>query len=132
MSDGQRVELVRTGYDLFNEGDIDGLLELMTEDIEWPDVIRDVPIYGKADLQRYLTNILAIVHLRMTVGDVIAMGDAVVATTFQQAYDLDDKPLGPARMVAHRFTFRGDKILSMVLTSEDPVPQEVTERLLSR
>jgi len=36
MSIGDRVPLIRSGYERLNEKDLNGLLDLFAEDIEWP------------------------------------------------------------------------------------------------
>jgi ketosteroid isomerase-like protein len=48
MNDQEQIELVKKAYSLFKSGDIESLLNLMSEDINWvfPD-IENVPFSGK-------------------------------------------------------------------------------------
>ncbi|HML01579.1 MAG TPA: nuclear transport factor 2 family protein [Acidimicrobiales bacterium] len=128
MSTGDRVPLVRSGYDRFNEQDLDRLLALFTDDIEWPDVMNGGVLHGISEVREYFERIFAITTLHVTVGDVVEIGDAVVAATYQQFYDLDGKALGEPRMVVNRFSFRGDLVGRMELTSQEDIPQEVRRR----
>ena len=128
MSMGDRVSLIRAGYERLNEKDLDGLLALFTEDVEWPDVVNGGVLDGIGEVREYFERIFAITNVQATVGDGIEIGDAVVATTYQQSYDLDGKMLGEPRMVVNRFSFSGDLVSRMVLTSQEDIPQEVRRR----
>lgn len=64
-----------------------------------------------------------------TLGDVFEVGDAVVALAYHQAYDDDGKLLGPPRSVSERFTFRGDLIARLEVTSPDDLADSVRGRL---
>jgi len=128
MSTGDRVPLIGVGYELFNAQDLDGLLAHFAEDIEWPDVVNGGVLHGIGEVQEYFERIFAITKVQVILGDVIEIGDAVVATTYQQFYDLDGKMLGEPRMVVNRFSFRGDLVSRMVLTTQEDIPQEVRRR----
>jgi len=128
MSTRDRIPLIGVGYELFNAQDLDGLLALFTEDIEWPDVVNGDLLHGIGEVREYFERIFAITKVQVILGDVIEIGDAVVATTYQQFYDLDGKMLGEPRMVVNRFSFRGDLVCRMVLTSQEDIPQEVRRR----
>jgi ketosteroid isomerase-like protein len=51
----ENVEIARQGYDAFNRGDIDALLDLCAPDIEWHDrgVFDSQPVLGKDALRAY-------------------------------------------------------------------------------
>ena len=132
MSTAARVALIRSGYERLNERDLDGLLALFTTDVQWPDVVNGSVLQGTDQVRDYFSRILAIAMLRVTVGDVIEVGDAVVAATYQEFYDRDGKRLGEPRMVVNRFSFRGDLVSAMVLTSQDDIPAEVRRRFQGR
>jgi len=128
MSTVSHVSLIRFGYERFNEQDLDGVLALFNEDIEWPDVVNGGVLHGIGEVREYFERIFAITTVQVTVGDVIEIGDAVVAATYQQFYDLDGKALGQPRMVVNRFSFHGDLVGRMELTSQEDIPQEVRRR----
>jgi len=92
------------------------------------DVVNGGVLHGIGGVREYFERIFAITNVQVTVGDVIEIGDTVVATTYQQFYDLDGKVLGEPRMVVNRFSFSGDLVSRMVLTSQEDIPQEVRRR----
>jgi ketosteroid isomerase-like protein len=124
-----RIALVRFGFERFNEKDLDSVLGLCTEDVEWPDVVNGTVLHGGQAIRDYFARIFAIATPLVTVGDVIEIADAVLATVYQQFYDLDGRLLGDPRVVVNRFTFRGDLVSAMTLTSQDDIPHELRQRV---
>jgi len=128
MADGDRVSLVRSAYEMFNRQDVEGVLALLAEDVEWPDVVHGSTLHGKDAVRRYWQNQLAIGTPRVLLGDVVEIGDAIVATTYQEVYERNGRPLAPPRAVVNRFSFRGGLIVRMELTSPDEIPEAVRLR----
>lgn len=128
MARTDRVDLIRSGYERLNEQDLESILVLVTHDIEWPDAVNNSVLHGTDELRGYFRRMFAFTRPRVTVGDVIEIGDAVVATTYQQFYDLEGKLLGGPRMVINRFNFCGDLVCSMVVTSHEDFPEELRRR----
>ena len=131
MGTVDRVALIRAGYERLNDQDLEGLLALLTDDIEWPDVVTGTVLEGIDEVRAYFERVFKFASLRIYVGDVIELGDAVIATTFQHFYDLDGKPTGEPRVVVNRFSFRDDLVSAMVLTSQGDFPEEVRRRAQS-
>ena len=127
-----RIALIRGGYERFNEQDFDGLVAMLDEDVEWPDVVNDAVLHGAHEVRDYFERIFAITKPLIMVGDVIEIGDAVVASTYQAFYDHEGRLLGEPRMVVNRFSFKGDLIAAMVLTSQGDIPQELRRLFVSR
>lgn len=123
-----RVALIRSGYERLNDQDLQGLLALFTDDIEWPDAMNGSVLQGIDEVRAYFSRVFEITNLRVLVGDVFEVGDALVATTFQHYYDSNGHPIGEPRVVVNRFTFRGDRVSAMVLTSHGDVPEELVRR----
>lgn len=130
MSTVDRVALIRWGYERFNEQDLNSLMTMIVDDVEWPDVVNGTVLHGRDEVRAYFERIFSVSGIRATVGDVIEIGDAVVATTYQQFYDLSGKPLGEPRVVVNRYNFRDDLISAMVLTAQNDIPDEVRRRYL--
>ncbi|HLX87162.1 MAG TPA: nuclear transport factor 2 family protein [Acidimicrobiales bacterium] len=128
MTVEERVALVRSGYERLNDQDLEGLLALFTDDIEWPDAVNGSVLQGIEEVRAYFTRVFEITKVSVLVGDVFEIGDALVATTFQHFYDLDGRPVGEPRVVVNRFTFRGDRVSAMALTSHGEIPEEVRNR----
>ena len=129
MGSVDRVALIRDGYERLNDQDLDGLLAMLTDDVEWPDVVNGTVLEGIDEVRDYFKQVFEFTRLRVYVGDVIELGDAVIATTFQHFYDVDDKPVGEPRVVVNRFTFRDDLVSAMVLTSQGDFPEPVRRRI---
>lgn len=132
MAAPDRITIVRSAYERFNDGDLDGVLALLTDDVEWPDLVHDSVLHGKAALRRYWDDMLAQVRLSVFLGEAMEVVDHVVALVRQQVYELDHQPFGPANTVAHRFWFRDGLIARMELTELDTIPEEVRSRFRER
>jgi len=55
----ENVEIVRSGYEPFARGDIEGVLEIMDPEVEWDPALGPLlgvgPVWGKEALRRFLT-----------------------------------------------------------------------------
>lgn len=128
MSEEGRVAALRAAYESFNRQDLTDVLALLTDDVLWPDVVNDTTLVGKEAVRAYFERVFAVAGMRVTVGELITMGDAVLVTTYQRFSELDGKPLGSPRTVVNRFTFRGELVSRMDVTSADDIPDEVRRR----
>ena len=84
MSEQQNVELVKKGYDAFGRGDIDGLLALFDEQIEWttPGPL-DLPSAGRRHGHREVADFFGVLNdlfefQRFEPKTFVAQGDVVV------------------------------------------------------
>lgn len=83
MSEQENKELVQKGYDAFAAGDIESVMGLFDDDIEWVqpgDSAISGTFHGKAEVMEHLGR-LAEKALTVTVKKLIADGDTVVAIT---------------------------------------------------
>jgi len=88
---GHLAEVVKKGYDAANRGDLDGLMDLLTPDIEFWDVGLP-PAHGTADVRVALRRVLvAFPDLKLTVRNLIESGDWVAVETTSTGTNL-----GPA------------------------------------
>lgn len=126
-----RLATVRAAYESFNRQDLDQALGFLADDVQWPDVVTGSVLEGKDAVRAYFERVFAVVSMRVTVGDLIPLGDAVLVTTYQQFYDLDGSVLGPPRMVVNRYTFEDDRATRMEVTSREDIPDEVRRRYLA-
>ena len=126
----QRVSAVRAAYDCFNAKDVDGVLDLCDPDIEIPDVLHDSVRKGREEVERYWRHEFAVVDHTVALGEIVEMGDTVVAVVRHQMYQSDGRtPLGDPVTAVHRFTFRGDRIVKMEYSGLDEVPEAVRQKL---
>jgi hypothetical protein len=64
-------------------------------------------------------------HAEALVADVVEVGDTVLAAVCFQVYDQLGAAFGPPFMVASRFTFDEDRIVRLVHTAFNEVPDDV-------
>jgi len=123
-----RVRVVRAAYDCFNSKDASGVLEFCDSDIEIPDPIHESVRRGKADVEQYWQHEFGLVDHVVSLGEIVEMGDQVVAVARHQMYNPDGSTLAEPVRAVHRFTFKGDKIAKMEYSGLDDVPDSVRER----
>ena len=109
------VEFLEHAYQLFNERDIDSLLSMVTDDVEWPDVANRAVLRGKEAMRRYWDAQFAVGDPRVTPTAFIEAGDDVVAVVDQRIFDFEGQLLVPPTVVFHRYTFDGELIRRMVV-----------------
>lgn len=114
----ENANLVKKGYDAFRDGDLEGLLSLYAEDIEWilPEM-NDVPISGQRkglDQVRQFFNALDENQeaLSFEPKEFIAQGDRVVVLG-QYEWRVKSTGRNFSSDFAHVYTVRNGKITSM-------------------
>ena len=118
MDTVERMVFLQRAYELFNGRDIDALLALMTDDVEWPDVANGVVLHGKEAIRSYWEAQFAVVDSRVVPSDFLETGDDLVAVVAQRIADLQGRPLGPPAIVFHRYSFVGDLVSRMVVFTD--------------
>ncbi len=110
-----RVNLLERAYRFFNARTIDGLLAMMTDDVEWPDVVNGTVLDGKASIRSYWEAQFAVTDPRVVPTDFLPVGGELVAIVDQHVLDLRGEPLVPSTTVFHRYTFRDERVRRMVV-----------------
>jgi ketosteroid isomerase-like protein len=118
MSEQQNLDLVRRGYEAFGRGDIDALLELLTEDIEWtspgpPELPTAGTRRGRQQVAEFFQAVDQVFEIqRFEPKSFIAQGDVVVVLGSDTA---SIKATGKVLTDewAHAFTIRDGKIAAM-------------------
>jgi ketosteroid isomerase-like protein len=113
MDVDEQVAFLERAYQRFGERDIDALLGVMTDDVEWPDVANAKTLRGKPAVRAYWEAQFAAADPRVSPTAYIPTGDDLVAVVDQRVFDLDGKPLGPSTVVYHRYSFDGDRVRRM-------------------
>lgn len=120
---------MRSAYQHFNDQDFEGVLELLDADVEWPDAVNDSVLYGRNAVRAYWERHFEVAVPTEILGEVVEIGDAIVAVAYRQVYERQGGgPFGPPAVVVHRFTFRGDRVARMEMTPLDETPDYVRER----
>ena len=118
MNEQQNVDLVRLGYDAFGRGDINGLLELLAEDIEWtspgpPELPTAGTRRGRQQVAEFFQAVDQVFEIqRFEPKSFVAQGDVVVVLGSDTA---SVKATGKVLTEewAHAFTIRDGKIAAM-------------------
>jgi ketosteroid isomerase-like protein len=75
----EQVALLRRAYRLFNDRQVDQLLALMTEDVEWPDVAGNAVLHGKEAIRPYWEAQFAVAEPQVNPTEFRPIGDDLVA-----------------------------------------------------
>jgi len=119
MSESRNAQIVKDAYAAFQRGDVNAILNLLTEDIEWEGVKGTEGVlpqagkrHGRAAVQEFFGQVVATTQFdTFEPREFIAQGDTVVAIGH---YTGKAKPTGLAIATdwVMVFAFRGDKIAS--------------------
>jgi hypothetical protein len=119
MANDSNVALIETMYDAFAQGNIQFILDRITEDVDWvnegPESIPYAGTFkGPNDVQRFFQALGSTVdNGRVTAEDFIAQGEKVVATgRFSATVKATGKRIDVP--IAHVFTVRNGKIARWV------------------
>ena len=128
-----RVEVVRAGYERFNDKDFEGTLRFFDEDAELydaflpGDIVRGKPAIFRLWQGRFGTA----ASVGAVLGDMFESGDDVVAVVSYQAYDPSAAHVGDPVIVVQRFTFRGDRVVRMESRILDEIPPQLKDMFLA-
>lgn len=118
MDANERIAFLRDAYRLFNDREIDALLRMMTDDVEWPDVANNAVLHGKHAIRSYWQAQFTVGDPHVDPLDFVEAGDDVVAVVDQRIADLEGRPLAVPAVVYHRYTFDGDLVGRMVVFTD--------------
>jgi ketosteroid isomerase-like protein len=128
ISGTSRVELIREGYRSFNEEDLPRLLDLLTDDAEVADPLHDTFVRGREAITQLWERTQSTAH-SVLLGAVMEIGDSVIAVVHHDFYDRETGLLGPGLEEVHRFTFRGDRVVKLEVSTFGELSREVRDRL---
>jgi ketosteroid isomerase-like protein len=114
----QRVTLLERAYRLFNDRQVDALLAMMTDDVDWPDMARAAVLHGKDQVRRYWESQFAVRDSQVLPTDFIQSGDELVVVVDQRVVDREGKSVSAPRVVFHRYSFEKNLIRRMVVLSD--------------
>lgn len=113
--DTERIDLLRDAYRHFNARDLDALLDLLTDDVEWPDVAGGTVLRDKGAIRAYWEGQLAVASPHVEPLDFLDAGADLVVAVDQRVTDHGGELLGPPAVVFHRYTFVDDRVRRMVV-----------------
>ena len=100
---------MRRGYEAFNRRDIDGALEGLDPEVEWPNMLEGTIIRGHQAIREYWPRQFQLTASRVDPEEFVEIGVVVV---HQVVRDSDGTLLADHR-VAHVYAFREDKVARM-------------------
>ena len=118
MVTAKQEALLRQAYRLFNDRQIDDLLALMTDDVEWPDVANGAVLHGKGEIRPYWAGQFAVADPRVVPIEFMPAGDDVVVVVDQRVLDFQGQTLAGPTVVFHRYTFADDLVRRMVVFAD--------------
>jgi hypothetical protein len=118
MSTSPHEDLLRRAYSLFNKRDIEALLAMMTDDVEWPDVANGTVLHDKEAIRSYWQGQFAAASPRVEPTDFVRAGEDLVVVVEQEVVDLQGETLMPKTVVFHRYTFEGNLVQRMTVFND--------------
>jgi len=115
---GGRRALLERAYELFNAGEVEALLAMMTDDVEWPDVANGLVLRDKRAIRSYWEGQFAVANPQVRPTDFLPVEDDLVAVIDQRLLDLGGQPIAPPAVVFHRYSFEDQLVRRMVYFSD--------------
>ena len=113
-----RVAFLERAYRLFNDRHVDALFEMMSPDVEWPDVANAAVLRGASQIRSYWEAQFAVANPRVEPTEFFSVGDDVVAVVDQRVLGLDGSLLAGPATVFHRYSFADDLVRRMVVFAD--------------
>jgi len=95
VSTSERIAFLRKAYRRFNDRQIDGLLQMMTDEVEWPDVANNAVLHGKHAIRSYWQAQFSAGDPHVDPVDFIEAGDDLVVVVDQRVADREGRPRRP-------------------------------------
>lgn len=118
MEAEDRAALIRSAVERFNAADLDRAAELFHPMVEWPDLMDDKLIWGRAALREYWERQLAVAIPEVTITQIVHVADDCVVTSVQRLLDRETRAELLRRPdIVQRFGFRDGLISRMAMFS---------------
>ncbi|GAA3625719.1 nuclear transport factor 2 family protein [Kineosporia mesophila] len=112
-----RKALLIDAYRCFNGRDVEGLLSMMTDDVEWPDLPGGRVLRGKDEIREYWQGQFAVSDPQAVPTDFEpgATDDEIVAVVEHEVRGLGGEVLADQYELRHRYWFRDGLVRRMVV-----------------
>lgn len=121
MTEDERVAVLRRAYALFNDRQIDALLELIADDIEWPDVANSSVLRDKPAIRAYWQAQFDAASPVVEPERFLVSGRDIIVVVKQRVTDHAGNVLVPDHVVYHRYTFGADGLVRrMTVSTAEP------------
>jgi 4a-hydroxytetrahydrobiopterin dehydratase len=113
------MDLLRRAYVSFNAKDVDALLAVMVDDVDWPNVAESTRLVGREAVRAYWEAQFAVADPQVEPTGFRNEGDAVVVSIHQTIRDLGGTVLREGD-VEHVYRFRDGKVARMEVRTPAP------------
>jgi ketosteroid isomerase-like protein len=107
--------LIRDLYASFNARDVEAVIALMAEDVDWPNAWEGGRLHGRDAVREYWRRQFDAIDGRVEPTEIVEAGDTVTVTVHQTVRDLDANVMSD-ETVTHTYTFRDGQIAKMDVT----------------
>jgi hypothetical protein len=111
----EKVALLERAYLLFNQRQVDQLLAMTVDDVQWPDVASGAVLTDKVAIRQYWAAQFAVAAPQVRPTDFVSLDDDMIAVVDQRVFDLSGSPLMDPVVLFHRYSFRGGLISRMTV-----------------
>jgi hypothetical protein len=107
------IDILNEAYSAFNRRDITAVLTLMNEDIDWPNAMEGIRVFGVEAVRAYWTKQWSLIDPTVTPVRFQAEEDGSVTVDVHQVVRSLDGALLVDQMVQHVYSFQGELIARM-------------------
>lgn len=112
----EREARLRQAAELFNARDLDAVLDLFDPMVEWPDLMDDKLLWGRAAIRDYWERQMLVAVPMLTPIEFVADGDDLIMVSTQEVKDrATGEELIPTTTIAQRYSFRDGLVSRMRL-----------------
>jgi hypothetical protein len=109
----ERVALLRRLYDAFNDRDVEVVLDQLSDDVVWPNVLEGTTLHGHDAVRAYWQRQFAEIDPRVDPVEFTPRDDDSIAVEVHQVVRTLDGEVRSDGHVTHAYTFRGDLVAEM-------------------
>ena len=123
--ESRKIAVVQASMECFNSQDVNGVLDLCTPDVEFPDVVNESVLRGRDAVAASFRRQFEALDYVVTPAQIVEVGDDVVVVALHHVFTPDGTSLGPGFTAVHRYAFRGDLIARVEWNGLDDYPEPV-------
>jgi ketosteroid isomerase-like protein len=115
-----KEELLQKAYAAFNRRDIDAVLDLMTEDVDWPNAMEGTMVHGKDAVRAYWERQWAVADPHVRPVAIAERPDGVTVVRVDQTVRTLDGTLVSQGVLDHEYRIRDGRIVRMDVRDDAP------------
>lgn len=113
-------ELLQQAYEAFNRRDIDAVLDLMSEDVDWPNAMEGTMVHGKAAVRDYWQHQWEVADPRVDPVEITDMPDGTTVVRVNQIVKLLDGTVISEGLLDHEYRIENGLIVRMDVRDDAP------------